>query len=110
MTQSQPRASRPWYCSDNLCDEYKIELRSGGDYSMTTRLRIARAIIVNLGIISITLFGLFQRADPTVVAPMGLTVLALYNGVEVADAAAFLQAYREVQDDQSDGDGGDSSS
>jgi len=70
---------------------------------MLRTLKIARSIVVNLGLIAITLYALAATgADATVVTTLGLGVLGLYNGVEVADYAALAQAFREVKREQED--------
>ena len=107
MTHSR---TRPWYCHDPLVDDYRAIATAGGDLTMLKRLKIARSIVVNLGIISITLFALLgTAADPTVVFVLGMLTLGLYNGVEVADYAALAQAFAEVraQQPQQGQDGGD---
>jgi len=104
---SRKHTTRPWYCHDGLVEDYLVVARSGGDLSMLKLLKVVRSIIVNLGIIGVTLYTIFEGADPTWVGLMGLLVLGAYNGVEVADYAALAQAFAEVraQDGQSD-DGG----
>jgi hypothetical protein len=75
---------------------------------MLRQLKVLRSIIVNLGIIGVTLFSLLETsADPTLISGLGLLTLGLYNGVEVADYAALAQAFAEVKSEnsQSDGDG-----
>lgn len=94
---------RRWFTPDALVDDYAAILRSGGDFRMLKLLKIARSIIVNLGIIGITLYSLFATtADPTLVAILGIATLGLYNGVEVADYAALATAFAEVKSQQSD--------
>lgn len=88
--------SRPWYCNDALTEDYKTVARSGGDLEMLKALKIVRSLIVNAGIISTTLFGLWLGFPPWFGA-LGLITLGLYNGVEVADYAALAQAFVEVK-------------
>lgn len=57
-----------------------------------------RAIVVNLGIITITLYGIQQGANPTIIGGLGLVSLGLYNGLEISDYAALLQAIGELGD------------
>jgi len=92
---SPPR--REWYCNDRLTDEYITAHNNGGDLEMAKKLRIIRSIVVNLGMIGITVFALTEGADPTIVGGGGLLSIALYNGVEVADYIALMQAISEVQ-------------
>lgn len=64
---------------------------------MLKRLKIARSIIVNAGIIGIALYSLiFTDADATWVSVLSIATLGLYNGVEVADYAALVQAFVEA--------------
>jgi hypothetical protein len=99
--------TRPWYCLDALVDDYRVVADSGGDLKMLKALKILRSIIVNLGIIGVTLYTLLGTgADATLIATVGILTLGLYNGVEVADYAALAQAFAEVKTEQgNDGDG-----
>jgi hypothetical protein len=73
---------------------------------MLRQLKVLRSIIVNLGIIGVTLFSLLETsADPTLISGLGLLTLGLYNGVEVADYAALAQAFAEVKSENSQSDG-----
>ena len=96
---TQPIEPRPWHCPDALVDDYKTVLRSGGDLRMLKLVKILRSIIVNAGIIGITVYGLFVGADPTVVGALGLLTLGLYNGIEIADYQALARAVVEVSND-----------
>ena len=94
------QSPRPWYCRDDLVDEYKSTLREDGEsLPMLRALKILRAIIVNLGVIAIGLYAISRGGDPTFLGGFGLTILGAYNGVELLDYAALLQAYSEVQTD-----------
>jgi hypothetical protein len=94
---------RPWYCRDDLVDEYKGTLTEDGEsLPMLRALKILRAIIVNLGVIAIGLYAISRGGDPTFLGGFGLAILGAYNGVELLDYAALLQAYREVQTDTED--------
>lgn len=99
---------RPWYAPDGLVDDYVNSLTTGGDLKMLKTLKILRAIIVNLGVIGITGYALFLGADPTIVGGFALAVFGGYNGLEIGDYAALLQAYAEVSGkvDSDDGDSG----
>lgn len=95
--------TRPWYCSERLTEDYRVVADSGGDLRMLKTLKIVRSIIVNLGIIGITVAALFYTgADSTVVSVIGLVTLGAYNGVEVADYAALAQAFAEAKQDQTE--------
>jgi len=100
---------RPWYTIDPLVDDYRVVATNGGDLSMLRTLKILRSIIVNLGIIGVTLYALATTgADATLISALGLVTLGAYNGVEVADYAALAQAFTEVKREQSaDDSGGD---
>jgi len=99
MTTQQPR---PWYCLDDLVEDYRAVATNGGDLRMLKALKILRSIIVNVGIIGITTAALlYTGADATWVSIIGLLTLGLYNGVEVADYAALAQAFAEVKREQS---------
>jgi hypothetical protein len=99
MTRTQ---TRPWWCSDRLTEDYREVAKNGGDLRMLKTLKIVRSIIVNLGIIGISLAALFYTgADATLVSVIGLITLGAYNGVEVADYAALAQAFSEVKSEQS---------
>jgi len=105
MTTRQPRR-RPWWVHDRLTDDWLAVEREGGDLKMLKGLKILRAIIVNLGIITITLYAVYSGGEPTVVGGLGLAVLGGYNGAEVMDYLSLLQAIAEAQDQQQT-DGGD---
>lgn len=93
--------TRPWYCSNRLTDDWLVIEAEGGDLKMLKSLKIIRAIIVNLGLISITLFAIAEGGDPNLFGFMGLFVLGAYNGVEVLDYLSLLQAIAEAKDQQS---------
>jgi hypothetical protein len=77
--------------------DYARIARNGGNFKMLRLLKIVRSLLVNLGIIGITLYGLVATgADATIVATIGLLTLGLYNGVEVADYAALAQAFAQT--------------
>jgi hypothetical protein len=102
MTAAQ--LPRPWYCIDSLVDDYLTIHKSGGDLRMLKALKIVRAIIVNIGLISITLYSLSQTADPTLIGSIGLVSLAAYNGVEIADYQALAQAIVEASEESTHSD------
>jgi len=92
---------RPWYCHDRLTDDYRRVADRGGDLRMLKLLKIVRSIIVNVGIIGVTLYALATTAaDATLISALGLVTLGAYNGVEVADYAALAQAFAEAKQDQ----------
>ena len=92
--------ARPWYCSDEIVEEYRTTLTDGERLPMLKTLKIFRAILVNAGIIGVGLYALYLGGDPTWIAGMFFVIIGGYNGVEYADYAALMQAYQEVQNDQ----------
>jgi len=101
MTTHQP--PRPWYCHDALVTDYRRVADAGGDLRMLKTLKVFRSIIVNLGIIAVTLFSLLETAaNPTWVTVLAIATLGLYNGVEVADYAALAQAFAEAKSSDDD--------
>ncbi|WP_231554292.1 hypothetical protein [Halobellus rufus] len=75
---------------------------------MYKAFKLVRSIIVNVGIIILTGYALYLGADPTVIGATSLLVLGGYNGLELGDYLALLQAYKELQREQSsDTDSGD---
>jgi len=97
MTHQRPR---PWYIHDGICDEYGKTLRDDGDLSMLKSLKIIRSIVVNIGILTLSLYAVSQGGDPTVLGSLALGVLGGYNGLEFTDYLALMQAYKEVQSDE----------
>lgn len=95
--------SRPWYCIDPLVEDYLTIEREGGDLKVLKSLKILRAIVVNVGIIAITVLALLESAEPTVIGGIGLTSLAAYNGVEILDYRALAQAVVEAGNSGDDG-------
>lgn len=97
---TQPTTPRPWYCHGALVDDYRQIADTGGNLRMLKTLKVVRSIIVNLGIILVTLYSLVATgADPTWVTVLAIATLGLYNGVEVADYAALAQAFAEAKRD-----------
>lgn len=89
--------SRPWYCRDDLVEDYKTVGRNGGDLQMMKAAKWLRSMIVNVGIIGIAFYALsLDGVNVTVVAGLALTSLAAYNGVEIADYQALAQAIVEM--------------
>ena len=98
--------TRPWYVSEKACDEYRTTLTKtddrGGDLEMLKSLKILRSIIVNVGIIAIALYSIRLGGSPNAIGFLALAVLGGYNGLEVSDYFALVQAYQEVQGDDGD--------
>lgn len=100
---SQPNVRpRPWYVLDGLADDYCVVAREGGDFRMLRTLKLIRSLIVNIGIIAISVYALSRGGDPTLVPSVTLVTLAAYNGVEVADYAALATAFKEVKQEHND--------
>jgi hypothetical protein len=106
MTATQP--SCPWYVSKRAVSDYRHTLstddESGGNLKMLKTLKIVRSIIVNLGIISISLYSISTGADATLIGTLALGVLGGYNGLEFSDYLALVRAYRELES-EGGGDG-----
>jgi len=97
-TQHTRTEPRPWYVRDKAVEEHKQAIRNdeSDDPTMKRKLTIIRSIIVNLGIIGLSAYGLALGGDVTWITLFGLAVLAGYNGIEMSELAAFFQAYQEV--------------
>lgn len=124
MSTKQNPNPRPWYCSSQLVDAHRsaletgvmenswvpdvitdrLQLSVGGDLKMLRALKTIRSIFVIATIGAISLYTLYLGADPTLVAMLSLPGLAAYAGIEAADYAALVQAYREVKQDTDDGE------
>ncbi|AFH22660.1 hypothetical protein OSG_eHP32_00030 [environmental Halophage eHP-32] len=93
--------ARPWYCRDSAVNEYRSTISEDGErLPMLKTLKILRAIIVNIGVIGICVYAITQGGDPTLLGTLSLLVLGGYNGLELSDYAALLQAYDELQSEQ----------
>jgi hypothetical protein len=64
---------------------------------MLKGLKILRSIVVNAG--TMLLFGYLASLGgaPLLLAGMAFVLLGTYNGLEVGDYLALVQAYQEVQ-------------
>jgi hypothetical protein len=94
--------ARPWYCADDVVDEYRDTLSNGEDDTlpMLKKLKLLRALVVNLGVVLIASLAILRGGDPTILGVLSVLVLGAYNGIEYSDYMALLQAYQEVQSDQ----------
>lgn len=89
---------RPWYLRGAVVDEYKTAISSEGEkFPMLKKLKILRAIVVNIGVMGVGAYGMYLGGDPTLLAIMTLGVIGAYNGLEIGDYMALLRAYQEVQ-------------
>ena len=103
MTTRHP--ARPWYCRNDVVDEYKSTLQEDDEkLPMLKTLKILRAIIVNVGIFGIGGYAMYRGGDPTLLAISTLAVAGAYNGLELGDYLALVQAYNEIQTEGSDGE------
>jgi len=84
-----------------LVNDYRNVADRGGDFRMLKTLKILRSIIVNLGIISVCLYGLaYTGADATWLSVLTIVTLGLYNGVEAADYMALVEAFTQAKQSQ----------
>lgn len=97
MSMQKSHTNREWYIHDRLADEYVAAHERGGDLMLHKLLKIVRAIIVNLGMITVALFAITQGADPTIIGGLGILSLGLYNGVEIMDYLSLIRAIQEVE-------------
>lgn len=102
MTTQNP--ARPWYCRGDVVDEYKTTLETGERLPMLKTLKIIRAIIVNLGLFAGWFYALSLGGNPTVITVFAITVVGAYNGLELGDYLALIQAYKEIQSASDPGD------
>ena len=101
MTTTQ--RTRPWYCRDDVVDEYRHTLEEDGErLPMLKTLKIIRAIIVNLGLFAGWFYALSLGGNPTVITVFAISVVGAYNGLELGDYLALVQAYKEVQSQTDD--------
>lgn len=102
MSSARP-STRCWYHRDDVVDEYKSTLTDDGEpLPMLKTLKIIRAIIVNVGIFGVGAYAMYLEADPTLLAISTLAVAGAYNGLEIGDYLALVQAYQEVQEESLD--------
>lgn len=97
---SQPQGHR-WYVSADAVRDYKTTLSEDGEtVPMLKTFKIVRAIIVNFGIFGIGGYGMFLGGDPTLLGITVLLVAGAYNGLELSDYLALVQAVHEVRNQQ----------
>jgi hypothetical protein len=98
---------QPWYIHKDLCNDYKQVAENGGDFEMLKLLKIIRSILVNVGIIAVSIYSLQAGAEPTTLGGLTILTLGLYNGMELADYAALAQAFSETKNAQTQQVNGD---
>jgi len=93
---SASRIKRPWYCPDQLVEEYRSEGENGGDLEMLKIVRRIQALIVNGGNVAITLLYISAGATNPWVIVTAILTLGLLNGVMAADYKAIVRAIAEL--------------
>jgi|APHM01.1.fsa_nt_gi hypothetical protein len=96
--------ARPWWTRDAAVDEFRAAIENGTAETpkMKRTLTIVRAIVVNLGIIALSFYGLRLGGSVTIITVFALGVLAAYNGIEASELRAFFQAFQEAKQNESD--------
>jgi len=95
---SVPDIDWPGYNREAAVAEYKTTLTDDGEpFPMLKKLKIFRAIVVNLGIFVIGGYAMYLGGDPTLLGITVLLVAGAYNGLEYSDYTALIQAVKEVQ-------------
>ena len=97
---AMPESQNSWYVRRRAVDEYKQTLADEEPLPMLKTLKILRAIVVNIGIMALSGYFVYEGGDPTIIGVMSLGVLAAYNGLEISDYLALLQAVQEVKSAQ----------
>lgn len=100
-------ASRPWYCSDALVDDYLAVAEGGGDLQMLKTIKAIQSLIANIGVIVVGVIAIRAGADPTWVGGAAIVTLGLLNGVLAVDYAAVARAVLEIADGPATNSGGD---
>ena len=100
---SAQASARPWYCRDDVVDEYKSTITDDGTpLPMLKKLKLLKAIVVNVGALAFSTYAISQGGDATLIAASALAFLATFNGVELGEYLSLLQAAREVQMENND--------
>ena len=87
-----------WYIRQGAIAEYKQTLSQDGEpLPVLKALKILRAIVVNLGVFGIGFYAISLGGDPTLIALAVLAVAGGYNGLELSDYLALVQAVQEVK-------------
>ena len=81
--------------------EYKQSLQNDRElFPMLKTLKLLRAIVVNVGIFIVSGYSLYLGADPTLIGLTAILVAGAYNGLEISDYLALVEAVQQVKDDQ----------
>ena len=75
----------------------------GMDFKRWKALRIT---LVTAGVLSFAAWVISQGADPTATGLLSIFVVALLNGIDAVELAAFYSDFREAQQDGSDDSAG----
>ena len=95
--------SYPWYVRQGQIQEYKETLSNDKEpFPVLKTLKIIRAIIVNVGIFGIGFYAISLGGDPTIISLAVLGIAGGYNGLELSDYLALLQALQEVEVENKD--------
>ena len=95
--------SYPWYVRQGQIQEYKETLTKDKEpFPVLKTLKIIRAIIVNVGIFGIGFYAISLGGDPTIISLAVLGIAGGYNGLELSDYLALLQALQEVEVENKD--------
>jgi len=96
---------RPWYCRDDIVDEYKTTIQDDATpLPMIKAVKALKALIVNLGVLALAGYAISRGGNPTILGAFGLATLATYNGVELGEYLALVQAASELQTQGTDED------
>jgi len=67
---------------------------------MLKTLKLLRAIVVNAGIFVVSGYSLYLGADPTLIGLTAIVVVGAYNGLEISDYLALVEAVKQVQNEE----------
>jgi len=110
MSLTQSPSARPWYCHSGLVETYKTYAREGGDLRLLKTVKTLESLIVNIGVIAMTLAALFFGEANAYVVAAGIATLGLLNGVMAADYQAMARALAELSNAQDGGESDDDKS
>lgn len=88
--------NRPWYCPDDRVANYRDLLSCGGDPTVIQALKVIRTVMLNAFVVALAWWSISQGGDPTFVPTGAFATLAVVNGFEYSDWAAFRQAVAEA--------------
>lgn len=93
---------RPRWCADRAVDDWKKTLDDGEPLPMLKTLKILRVIIVNVGATVMASLLAYYGSDPTILAVLYFGFIGSYNGLELSDYIALLQAVKEADIESAD--------